>query len=83
MANMSCNLLPTAPLSLTFSNMQSIGATTRGMAVSIKDVYRQSDLSGPVGKEKFHAMQCTPPKMTPKMANTIIREYLSVLVRGA
>ena len=31
---------------------------------------------------KFHPMQLTPPKMTPKKAMTTMREYLSLFVLG-
>ena len=38
--------------------------------------------SNKIAYVKFHPMQLTPPKMTPKKAMTTIREYLSLFVLG-
>ena len=50
MDNKSRTFLPMLPFALIFSNMQSMGATTRGIEVSTKDVYRQRAFSEWVGK---------------------------------
>ena len=65
------------------ARMKSIGATMSGIAVMATDVDRQRDCSGWVGNSKFHPTQCSPPKMTPKRANTTMRDQRSLDVLGA
>ena len=65
------------------ARMKSIGATMRGIAAMATDVDRQRDCSEWVGNLKFHPIQCNPPKMTPKRANTTIRDQRSLCVLGA
>ena len=74
MSKKSCKIFHHLPSHLEFSNMKSMGATTSGMAETTNDVYRQRNLSEWVGKTKFHPKQCIPPKITPKMAKTTMRE---------
>ena len=62
---------------------KSIGATMTGIAAIARDVDRQRVCSEWVGNLKFHPIQCSPPKMTPKRANTTIRDQRSLRVVGA
>ena len=62
---------------------KSIGAIASGIVAMATDVDLQRDCSEWVGNLKFHPIQCTPPKMTPKRANTTIRDHRSLFVLGA